>query len=133
MSSNPKANSERKLNLPESQLFSDLFGVMRDLESVVEFCQRLCAAYDADPRDLYLIDALSTATVVRYCRCFETGVRAKLARECIAAIDPRFVDFHDYLFALRQKHLVHSVNEFEYNCVTVAVTEPPTSAKVLVV
>lgn len=124
-------SSQRRLDLPESQLFSDLFGIKRDLELVVEFCQRLSDAYDAAPVDHHLIDALSTASVVRYCRCFEGGVRAKLARESITAIDPRFVEFHNYLFALRQKHLVHSVNEFEENCVTVTISEPPTAREVL--
>ena len=60
---------------------------------------------------IHLIDPLSAASVVRYCRCFEVGVRAKLARESVAAIDPLFVDCHGYLFALRQKHLSHSVNK----------------------
>lgn len=124
-------SSQRRLDLADGQLFSDLFGIKRDLESVMEFCQRLSNAYDAVPTDYYLIDALSTASVVRYCRCFEGGVRAKLARESISAIDPRFVEFHGYLFALRQKHLAHSVNEFEENCVTVAVSEPPAPREIL--
>ena len=127
----PVNSSERRLDLPDGQLFSDLFGIKRDLELVVEFCQRLSDAYDAVPTDYPLIDALSTSSVVRYCRCFEGGVRAKLARESIKAIDPRFAEFHDYLFALRQKHLSHSVNEFEANYVTVAVSEPPAPREVL--
>jgi hypothetical protein len=127
----PENSSQRRMDLSDGQLFSDLFGIKRDLELVMEFCRRLSDAYDAVPTDYHLIDALSTASVVRYCRCFEVGVRAKIARESITAIDPRFVEFHDYLFALRQKHLSHSVNEFEENCVTVAVSEPPDSREVL--
>ena len=114
--------THRALNSAEAERLGDLFGIIRDLDSVVEFCTRLVAAYGRSPLDFHLLDALSTACVIRYCRCFEMGVRAKLARECVVTLAPRFADFHDYLFALRQKHLAHPVNDFEMNQAAVELT-----------
>ena len=124
-------SSRRSLKSPETQLIGDLFGLKRDLESVVAFCQRLLAAFDATPVDRDLLDALSTACVVRYCRCFEGGVRAKLARDNVQNFAPRFLVLHDYFFTLRQKHLVHAVNEFEANEVAVVVSKAPSPRTVL--
>jgi hypothetical protein len=126
----PTVIGHRQLDLPETQLLSDLYGVIKDLASVSEFCQRLVDAFDVDSPDLHLLDALATACVVRYCRCFEGGVRTKLDPDSVRAVDPRFAEFHDYLFALRQKHLSHSVNEFEANCVAVSVAEPPSPPEI---
>lgn len=126
----PTTIGQRRLDLPEAQLLSDLYGIIKDLDSVSEFCQRLVDAWDAEPPDFDLLDALSTACVVRYCRCFEGGVRCKLDPDSVKAVDPRFAEFHDYLFSLRQKHLSHSVNEFEENCVAVSVAEPPSLPEV---
>jgi hypothetical protein len=121
---------QRKLALPEAELLADLFGISHDLQSTQDFCERLRVAWDSRPIDPNLIDALSTASIVRYCRCFEGGLRAKLDRDSAGAIDARFTEFHDYVFSLRQKHISHSVNEFEENHVTVAVVEPPAPRKV---
>lgn len=126
----PTTLGQRRLDLPEAQLLSDLYGIIRDLKSVSEFCQRLVDAFTSAHQDLHLIDALSTASVVRYCRCFEVGVRAKLSRDSVRAVDARFTEFHDYLFSLRQKHLSHSVNEFEENCVAASVVEPPSPPEI---
>lgn len=126
----PTTVGQRHLDLPEAQLLSDLYGIIKDLDSVSEFCQRLVDACDVDAPDLHVLDALSTACVVRYCRCFEGGVRAKLDRDSVKSVDPRFVDLHDYLFSLRQKHLTHSVNEFEANHVVVSVAELPSPPEI---
>jgi len=126
----PTTIGQRRLDLPEAQLLSDLYGIIKDLDSVSEFCQRLVEAWGAEPPDFHLLDAISTACVVRYCRCFEGGVRFKLHPDSVKAVDPRFTEFHDYLFSLRQKHLSHSVNEFEENCVAVSVAEPPSPPEV---
>ena len=63
---------------------------------------------------------------VAYARPFKTGVREiKLNIEMfaeVAGVDP---DCHSHLIALRDKHVAHSVNEFE-RCSTVAImVQPP--------
>lgn len=126
----PTIVGHRLLNIPEADLLADLYGIDHDLAAVEEFCLLLAKAWTADQLSLHLVDALSTAAVIRYCRCFEGGVRLRLARETVAAIDPRYSKLHDYFFALRQKHFAHSVNEFEENCVTVAVVEAPAPKQV---
>src|SRR5690349_13248049 len=97
--------THRILNLPEAERFGDLAGIIRDLGTVIQFCDLLVSAFDASPPQYELADALSTAAVIRYCRCFGTGVRASLAGESIKAVAPNLVHIHDYLFELRQKHL----------------------------
>ena len=113
----------RLLDIPEAQTFGDLAGIIRDLGTVIQFCDLLVSAYDASPPQYELVDALSTAAVIRYCRCFGSGVRAKLAAESIEALAPFYSQLHSYFFELRQKHLAHSVNEFEANHVAVVLPD----------
>jgi hypothetical protein len=117
--------THRILDMPEAQRFGDLAGIIHDLGNVVQFCDLLVSAFDASPPQYELADALSTAAVIRYCRCFESGVRARLAGESIKAIAPHLVHIHGYLFDLRQKHLAHSVNEFEANHVAIVLPDDP--------
>jgi len=126
----PTTVGNRILRVPEAQLLSDLYGIEIDLGNAIEFCDLLLNAWGSTPPTIQLIDPLSTAAVVRYARCFEGGVRTRLTEEDIRAIDPSWVDFHQKMFFLRQKHLAHSVNEFEENRVTVSVVEPPGPPKV---
>ncbi|MCP2214231.1 hypothetical protein AB7M42_008784 [Bradyrhizobium diazoefficiens] len=59
--------------------------------------------------------SLIFAGVVSYARPFKTGVREiRLEKESFYELGARFdVDLHDYLVDLRDKHIAHSVSEFE--------------------
>jgi hypothetical protein len=59
--------------------------------------------------------ALIFAGLISYARPFKTGVReVRLDEEMFATLSPVFsVDLHRYLVDLRDKHIAHSVNEFE--------------------
>jgi hypothetical protein len=59
--------------------------------------------------------ALLFSGVVAYARPFKTGVREiKLNKEFFASLGKGFCsDLHDFLIDLRDKHVAHSVNEFE--------------------
>ena len=66
--------------------------------------------------------ALIFSGVVSYARCFKSGVRkVRLDPSQLAATGVAFdLEIHDYLIALRDKHVAHSVNDFE-ECEAVAV------------
>jgi hypothetical protein len=104
---------------------ADLFGAAYDLETALEFCRRLETALGSSPIDTPLLDALTSAFVVRYARCFASGVRQRLPQRLIEDLPPDTRRLHDDLVALRDKHIAHSVNPFEENFVTVHVREAP--------
>ena len=60
-----------------------------------------------------LQDALWTAALVHYFKCFSSGSRNRLSAETIyASAPPEALEAFRYLKALRDKHLVHDVNGF---------------------
>jgi len=66
--------------------------------------------------------ALIFSGVVGYARCFKSGVRALTLNptDLLGNGAPFDDDIHNYLIALRDKHVAHSVNEFE-GCESVAI------------
>jgi hypothetical protein len=91
----------------------------------LSFCNQLAAA-DLTSLDGYvLVDALSTAIVVRYSRCFTTGVRDRLKDEIIAELPEDLRAIHAFVRLARDKYIAHSVNALEENNVTVHVREHP--------
>ena len=88
--------------------------VLQDLRSVIELCKRLDTELERaeDEADNLLIEALWTAALVKYVRCFTSGKRFGL--------DPSVFDglagaseTHQYFKNMRDKHVAHSVNPFE--------------------
>lgn len=58
-------------------------------------------------------EALWTAALVHYFKCFSSGSRNRLSMEKVyAAAPPEALEAFRYLKALRDKHLVHDVNGF---------------------
>jgi hypothetical protein len=67
-----------------------------------------------------LSKALIFSGVVAYARPFKTGVReVKLDPETFSALAAFNIELHQFLIAVRDKHVAHSVNEFE-SCEAVA-------------
>jgi hypothetical protein len=107
--------------LPPAQLVSekaaqlgDLSLVLQDLRSVIDLCARLAnELVKVEPdRDGLLIEALWTAALVKYVRCFTSGKRFGLDVSvfdgCSGANET-----HQYYKDMRDKHVAHSVNPFE--------------------
>ncbi len=63
------------------------------------------------------IEALHNAAMVRYTRCFEGGVRTSflLTRAWIECLGPTSLATHDIVPTLRNRHVAHSVNDWEIN------------------
>jgi hypothetical protein len=64
--------------------------------------------------DSEILDALHTALVVRYSRCFATGVDIpRLTIADLSTATPRDQELHQYLLDIRNKHVAHPVSQME--------------------
>jgi hypothetical protein len=101
--------------------FAALYMILADLSFALE-CLTEANRLGISSANLH-IRALIFSGVVAYARPFKSGVRAiKLTPDTFSSGDvPTFnTDIHEYLMALRDKHISHSVNEFE-SCEAIAI------------
>jgi len=99
----------------EAQLLGDLAGITQDLECTKRFVSRLADVLSTAPIDSELVDALTTAILVRYARAFTSGVRAKLHQQHLSQLAEHQQGLHERFFEWRSRHIAHSVNPFEQN------------------
>ena len=104
-----------QLDLDEARLLADLNGVAFDLESTYAFSQLLKAQLESQHPNFGMIDALTTAVLVRYARSFVSGVRGKLDKSHLSRLTAEQRELHDRFIEWRSKHVAHSVNPFEQN------------------
>lgn len=120
------------IDLPEAALLADLTGIEQDLELVVEFCRRL-EAMPLERYDGLLGEALTIAAVIRYGRCFGTGVRTLGSRkleEVLAGLATELQRRHERFLELRNKHVAHSVNAFEENHLVAWISDRPEETEI---
>lgn len=109
------------LRFREANRLAGLHGVLIDLEWTACVCQRLLTLLEKPQHDSLLVEALSSAALVRYARCFAKGVRRSLPADIIAHLSTEENKDHNYFVNVRDKHIAHSVNPYEDNCVTTLV------------
>ena len=97
-----------QVETPEARLYADLVGTAHDLDRV-----RLFIDAWFQTEDLVLQDALFTAALIAYRRCFTTGVRAQLDPAELTALGNDAAEFHRYLCEQASKLAAHPVNAFE--------------------
>lgn len=102
-----------ELTLPEAQLLADLASASYDLERAREFAGRLGAALAIGSRDSSLVEPLTIAALVQYCRPFTSGKRMGVRDRLLSVLDAGQRDKHDWFRNVRDKHIAHSVNTFE--------------------
>lgn len=113
-----------KLDLEESRETEELHAVYRDLEFVVNVSNYLVQVMEKREQDQgqptsvgtasFLEQALYTAALVAYARCFSTGKRKHRLDESIFNGDAEhLLERHQYYKNTRDKHIAHSVNAFE--------------------
>ena len=100
----------RQWKPPVDTALPDLHGCFDDLLSAKDFAERLVTELNAHAPDPVLIDALATAVLIRYCRCFTTGVRSRLTPEDCPLLSEDDKRLHDRLRAIRNWHVAHPVN-----------------------
>jgi hypothetical protein len=113
----PAALRTVALDAPSAQILADDAGIIQDLQFVIECCKRLLAELDkpeAD-RDPVVPQALWTAALVAYGRCFGKGKRLGLSNDDVASLplQGEVMKYHKWLLEERSKHTAHSANPFE--------------------
>ena len=103
------------LRIPEATRLADLHGIAADLQRAQEFARLLLAQFNADSPNWQLVEPLSIATAVTYARAFSGGVRHHLAEDDLKMLTDAQRASHQFLRDYRDKHIAHSVNEFEEN------------------
>lgn len=95
----------------QGEEFAALHLVARDLAFAAK-CLREAFEHGLPDNQNVVSKALIFSGVVAYARSFKSGVRPRLR---LGADHPQGyqAEIHDYLIALRDKHIAHSVNDFE--------------------
>lgn len=101
------------LRLPEAAALADYTGIEFDLRTAQEFSRMLLDERNKAQPNWDLSDPLTTAILVRYARAFTTGVRLRLREDALAELSVAQRERHEFFYALRDKHIAHSVNAFE--------------------
>jgi hypothetical protein len=109
-----------------AKLLAELGAVQQDIKFVLACCVRLAAALADEQADGVMVQALFTAAVITYARCFNGGKRSGLGEGDLAklGLDGDVRGFHKQVLDMRSKHVAHSVNPFEMIKVG-AVLSPP--------
>jgi len=103
------------LDIPEAQFLADLTGVEEDLKATAEICDLLLGEFAKGPSNLSLLEALTSAALVRYARPFLSGVRTRIPASVFDGLSQQQRADHQWFKELRDKYIAHSVNAFEEN------------------
>ena len=113
----------RKWTPPASTSIVDVHGWLNDISSAREFAERLIEESEKKGPDTLLLDALSTAAIVRYCRCFTTGIRERLPIGQLPSATEAEIELHKRLCGIRDRHISHAVNQQEAYALYVIIDE----------
>src|SRR5262245_11164901 len=103
------------VDLEDVRLLADLNGAKLDLESVLRLSKFLKDRFASENLSLEVVDAFSTAILVRYSSPFMSGVRERIGENILEDLTQPQQKLHQKFFAWRSKHIAHSVNPFEDN------------------
>jgi hypothetical protein len=106
--------------VPEAAGLASLVGIDQDLLGVLDYCKVLDDRQLEDWNHVEW-DAISSAIVVRYARCFAQGVRGRLEGSLLSDAPDELREAHDFFIEMRNKHVAHSVNAFEENEVCLSI------------
>ena len=102
------------LRIPDAKLAADLSGISFDLQRTRLFAQQLISELQSES-SRSIVEPLSIAISVTYARAFSKGVRRWLGEADLQVLSKEQRATHDYIFEYGNKHVAHSVNEFEEN------------------
>jgi hypothetical protein len=131
MSDNPEQMPMSELRTAQAERLGDLTLIVLDLRSTIDMCRRLVDELEEEDQDALLIEALWTASLVKYSRCFATGRRLGLDETIFDQFEGDPIGTHRYFIDMRNKDVAHAVNPFEEVRVGVVLSaEGPQTAKV---
>ena len=111
-----------EVKLEEAAVLADLYSISYDLGLATHLAKAARKAA-SEGEDSIFVEGLVTASLIRYFRCFATGVRLELVRSDLEGLDEELLKQHDYYKHLRDKFVAHSINPFEENWVTATASE----------
>jgi len=103
------------IQIPEAENYAALNGVRSDFYSTRDLCQYLKSEFEKNRAQLEVIDAFSTAILVRYCRAFPPGIRKWPWQEALDSLSESQRASHERFRHFRSMHIAHSLNSFEEN------------------
>ena len=116
------------LDVPSAQMLADQAAIIQDLQFVMECCKRLLTelAKPEITRDTVVPNALWSAALVAYARCFGQGKRFGLATEDVRSLPLQgaVMKYHHWVLAERDKLAMHASNPFDAAMIG-AVLSPP--------
>jgi hypothetical protein len=116
------------LDVPSAQILADQASIIGDLQFVMECCKRLLTelARPEDEREPVVPQALWSAALVAYARCFGKGKRFGLAAEDVRTLplQGEVLKYHKWLVGERNRLTTHAANPFEAAKVGVALSLP---------
>jgi hypothetical protein len=116
------------LDAPPAQILADQALIIQDLQFVMECCKRLLTelAGPEEDRDPVVPQALWSAALVAYARCFGRGKRFGLATEDLRTLplQGEVMKYHKWLIEERNKLTAHPANPFDAAKVGAALSSP---------
>jgi len=106
-----------KLTGPEADRLADMAGVHQDLRMVAATAAQLSRRLQAKAPDMHVLEAMHDLAIIRYGRCYKSGVRDAfpIPQKWIGALSGQLRQAHRDFLDLRDKHIAHSVNDWEVN------------------
>src|SRR5580700_9905696 len=103
----PKPVLTVPLDLPSAQLLADQAAIIQDLQFVMECCKRLLTELDKPEivRDSVVPQALWSAALVAYARCFGKGKRFGLATQDVRSLplQGEVMKYHQWVVGERNR------------------------------
>lgn len=116
------------LDVPSAQILADQASIIQDLQFVMECCKRLLTelAKPEEDRDAVVPQALWSAALVAYARCFGKGKRFGLAAEDVRTLplEGEVMKYHSWVIEERDRLTKHPMNPFEAAKVGAALSLP---------
>ena len=120
------------LDLPSAQVLADQIATIQDLQFVMECCKRLLTELvtPEDERDPVVPQALWSAALTAYGRCFSKGTKFGLTADDVRSLplEGQVLKFHTWIVDERNKLARHAADPFELAKVGTVLSAPGLSA-----
>ena len=120
------------LDLPSARMLADQISTIQDLQFVMECCKRLLTELvkPDDEREPVVPQALWSAALMAYDRCFTKGKRFGLTADDVRSLplEGQVMKFHTWIVDERNKLARHAADPFELTKVGIVLSMPGLSA-----
>lgn len=121
------------LDLPSAQVLADQIATIQDLQFVMECCKRLLTEMvtPEDERDPVVPQALWSAALTAYDRCFSKGTKFGLTGDDVRSLplEGQVMKFHTWVVNERNKLARHPADPFELAKVGTVLSAPGLSGR----